>query len=96
VKRTLDATTVVDFAPHGVDLRCKKQKALSRKPKRMKNQRKRIVLPQERAKDCDQSRLVPPEWAWMRPLASTCATGLGLGATVSVDLCHQGGLGCDR
>jgi hypothetical protein len=32
----------------------------------------------------------------MRPLASTCATGVGLGATVSVDLCHQIGLGCDR
>jgi hypothetical protein len=45
----LDATTVVDFAPHGVDLRCKKRKALSGKPKRMKNQRKRIVLPPERA-----------------------------------------------
>jgi hypothetical protein len=28
----------------------------------------------------------------MRPLASTCATGVGLGATVSVDLCHQSGL----
>jgi hypothetical protein len=30
----------------------------------------------------------------MRPLASTCATGVGLDATVSVDLCHQSGLGC--
>jgi hypothetical protein len=49
VKQTLYATTVVDFAPHGVDLRCKKRKALSGKPKRMKNQRKRIVLPPERA-----------------------------------------------
>jgi hypothetical protein len=28
----------------------------------------------------------------MRPLASTCATGVGLGATVSVDLCHRSGL----
>jgi hypothetical protein len=28
----------------------------------------------------------------MRPLASTCATGVGLGATVSVDLCHRCGL----
>jgi hypothetical protein len=27
-KRTLDATTVVDFVPRGVDLRCKKRKAL--------------------------------------------------------------------
>jgi hypothetical protein len=49
VKRTLDATTVVDFAPPGVDLRCNKRKALSGKPKRIKNQRKRIVLPPERA-----------------------------------------------
>jgi hypothetical protein len=33
VERTLDATTLANFVPHGVDLRCKKQKALSRKPK---------------------------------------------------------------
>jgi hypothetical protein len=32
----------------------------------------------------------------VRPLASTCATGVGLGATVGVDLCHRSGLGCDR
>jgi hypothetical protein len=31
----------------------------------------------------------------LRP-KSACATGVGLGATVSVDLCHQSGLGCDR
>jgi hypothetical protein len=49
VKQTLDATTIVDFAPHGVDLRCKKRKALSGKPKQIKNQRKQIVLPPERA-----------------------------------------------
>jgi hypothetical protein len=49
VKQTLDATTIVDFAPHGVDLRCKKQKALSSKPKQKKNQIKQIVLPPERA-----------------------------------------------
>jgi hypothetical protein len=35
-------------------------------------------LPSERARDCDQSQLVPPEWAWVRLLASTCATGVGL------------------
>jgi hypothetical protein len=28
----------------------------------------------------------------MRPLASTCATRVGLSATVSVDLCHRSGL----
>jgi hypothetical protein len=28
----------------------------------------------------------------MRPLASTCATRVGLGAIVSVDLCHRSGL----
>jgi hypothetical protein len=28
----------------------------------------------------------------MRPLVSTCATRVGLGATVSVDLCHRSGL----
>jgi hypothetical protein len=27
---------------------------------------------------------------------SACATGVGLDATVSVDLCHWSGLGCDR
>jgi hypothetical protein len=34
-------------------------------------------------------RLVTSEWAWARLLASTCATGVGLGATVSVDFCHR-------
>jgi hypothetical protein len=48
VKRTLDATAVVDFVPRGVDLRCKKRKALSGK-KKQKNQRKQVVLPPERA-----------------------------------------------
>jgi hypothetical protein len=38
-ERTLHATTVVDFVPRGVDLRCKKRKAHSGKPKRIKNQR---------------------------------------------------------
>jgi hypothetical protein len=28
----------------------------------------------------------------VRPLASTCATGVGLGATVTVYLCHRSGL----
>jgi hypothetical protein len=28
----------------------------------------------------------------VRPLASTCAIGVGLGATVSVDFCHRSGL----
>jgi hypothetical protein len=31
----------------------------------------------------------------LRP-KSACATGVGLDATVSVDLCHRSGLGCDR
>jgi hypothetical protein len=31
----------------------------------------------------------------LRP-KSACATGVGLDATVSVDLCHLSGLGCDR
>jgi hypothetical protein len=31
----------------------------------------------------------------LRP-KSACATGVGLDATVSVDLCHQSRLGCDR
>jgi hypothetical protein len=29
-------------------------------------------------------------------LKSACATGVGLDATVSVDLCHRSGIGCDR
>jgi hypothetical protein len=28
----------------------------------------------------------------MQPLASTCATGVGLGATASIYLCHRSGL----
>jgi hypothetical protein len=48
VKRTLDATAVVDFVPCGVDLRCKKRKALSGKQKQ-NNQIKRVVLPPEPA-----------------------------------------------
>jgi hypothetical protein len=30
----------------------------------------------------------------LRP-ESACATGVGVDATVSVDLCHRSGLGCD-
>jgi hypothetical protein len=81
VKRTLDATAVVDFVPCGVDLRCKKWKALSGKQKQKKSEKTSIFAVRAGLR--------------LRP-KSTCATGVGLGATVSVDLCHRSGLGCDR
>jgi hypothetical protein len=73
MKRTLDATTVVDFAPHGVHLRCKKRKALSGKPKQKKLEK--------------MSSFATRAVLRLR-LKSACAAGVGLGATISVDLCH--------
>jgi hypothetical protein len=49
MKQTLDATIVVDFVPCGVDFEMKKQKALTECKIEQKNQRKRIVVPPERA-----------------------------------------------
>jgi hypothetical protein len=70
-------TTVVDFVPRGVDLRCKKQKALSGKPKQKKSEK--------------TSSFAAGAGLRLRP-KSACATGVGFGATVSVDLCHWSGL----
>jgi hypothetical protein len=55
VEQTLDATTVVDFVPRGVDLRCKKPKALS--VSKIEYKLEKLVLPPEWAQDCDRSRL---------------------------------------
>jgi hypothetical protein len=72
---------VVDFVPRGVDLRCKKRKALSGKQKQKKLEK--------------TSSFAAGVGLRLRP-KSACAAGVGLGATVSVDLCHRSGLGCDR
>jgi hypothetical protein len=48
VKRTLDATTVVDLAPHGGGLKMQKTKSTFQKAKAKKSE-KRVVLPPERA-----------------------------------------------
>jgi hypothetical protein len=82
IKRTLDATTVVDFAPHWVDLKCKKTKSTFRKAK-------------ENEKSEKTNRFAAGAGLRLRP-KSACAIGVGLDATVSVDLCHRSGLGCDR
>jgi hypothetical protein len=37
-------------------------------------------------------RLLSLEWTWVRSLASTFATGVDLGATISVDFFHNSGL----
>jgi hypothetical protein len=47
VEQTLDATTVVDFVPRGVDLRCKKPKALP--VSKIEYKLEKLVLPPERA-----------------------------------------------
>jgi hypothetical protein len=78
VKQTLDATTVVDFASHGVDLRCKKRKSTFRKAKA-----------NEKSEKTDS--FATGAGLRLRPKLA-CATGVGLGATVSVDLCHRSGL----
>jgi hypothetical protein len=48
VKQTLDATTVVDLAPHGGGLKMQKMKRTIRKAK-VKKSEKRVVLLPERA-----------------------------------------------
>jgi hypothetical protein len=80
VKRTLDATAVVDFVPRGVDLGCKKRKAFSGKQKQKKTEKTSSFAARAGLR-------LRPKWA--------CATGVVLDATVSVDLCHQSVLGCD-
>jgi hypothetical protein len=72
---------MVDFVPRGVDLRCKKMKSTFRKAKANKKLEK-------------TSSFADGAGLRLRP-KSACATGVGLGVTVSVDLCHRSGLGCD-
>jgi hypothetical protein len=81
VKRTLDATTVVDLAPHGSGLKMQKTKSTFRKEKAKKSEK--------------TSSFSAGAGLRLRP-KSACATGVDLDATVSVDWCHQSGLGCDR
>jgi hypothetical protein len=78
VKQTLHATTVVDFVLRGVDLRRKKTKSTFRKAKANKKSEK-------------TNSFAAGAGLRLRP-KSSCATGVGLGATVSVDLCHRSGL----
>jgi hypothetical protein len=92
VEQTLDATTLVDFVPHGVDLRCKKQKALSGKTKRNEKSEKTssfVIGAGLRLRP--KSACATGVGLRLRP-KSSCAIGVGLGATVSTDLCHQSGL----
>jgi hypothetical protein len=77
-----DATTIVDFVPRGVDLRCKKWKSIFRKAKANEKSEK-------------TTSFAAGAGLRLRP-KSACATGVGLDATVSVDLCHRSGLGCDH
>jgi hypothetical protein len=65
--------------PRGVDLRRKKRKTLSGKPKRMKKSEK-------------TSSFAAGAGLRLQLLKLTCATGVGLGAIISVDLCHWSGL----
>jgi hypothetical protein len=60
-----------------VDLICKKRKALSGKPKQKKSEK--------------TSNFATGAGLRLRP-KSACATGVGLDATVSVNLCHRSGL----
>jgi hypothetical protein len=78
VKQTLDATTVVDFAPHGVDFEMQKTKSTFRKAKVNKKSEK-------------TDSFAAGAGLRLRP-KSACATGVGLGATVSIDLCHRSGI----
>jgi hypothetical protein len=88
-ERTLDATTVVDFVPRGVDFKMQKMKALPEgkiewKIEKMSSFAARAGLGMTVEVDLR-----------LRLQKSTCATGVGLGATVSVDLCHGSGLRYD-
>jgi hypothetical protein len=76
-ERTLDATTVVDFVPRGVDLRSKKNE--------------RHFLESQTEKSEKTSSFAARAGLRLRP-KSACATGEGLGAIVNVNLCHRSGL----
>jgi hypothetical protein len=80
MERTLicDLKTEVNFVPRGADLRCKKMKSTFRKAKANEKLEK-------------TSSFAARAGLRLRP-KSACATGVGLGAAVSVDLCHWSGL----
>jgi hypothetical protein len=60
-------------------LKMQKMKSTFRKAKVNKKSEKTSCFAAELGfNDCDRSQLVPPKWAWVRLLASTCATGVGL------------------
>jgi hypothetical protein len=78
--RTLecDLKTEVDFVPRGADFEMQKTKSTFWKAKANEKSEK-------------TSSFSVGAGLRLRP-KSACATGVGLGATVSVDLCHQSGL----
>jgi hypothetical protein len=69
-ERTLDATTVVDFVPRGVDLRCKKNEK---------------HFPESQSEKLEKTNSFAARAGLRLRPKSACATGVGLGATVSID-----------
>jgi hypothetical protein len=88
-----DLRIEVDFVPRGADFRCDYSSRLCAtrgglKMQKMKSTFRKAKVNEKSEKTNSFSagaglRLrpksgVPPEWAWVRLLASTCATGVGL------------------
>jgi hypothetical protein len=76
-----------------VDLRCKKTKSTFQKAKANKKSEKTNSFAAKANKKSEKTNsFIAKAVLRLRLLKSTCAIGVGLGATVSVDLCHWSGL----
>jgi hypothetical protein len=93
VRRTLDATTVVDFRlPCKADFRCDCSSRLCATLGGLKMQKTKSTFRKAKANEKAKKTSSFAAGAGIRLPKSACATGVGLGATVSVDLCHRSGL----
>jgi hypothetical protein len=93
-ERTLDATTVVDFRlPCETDFRCDYSSRLCATRGGLKMQKMKSTFRKAKANEKSEktNRFAAGADLQLRP-KSACATGVGLGATVSVELCHRSGL----
>jgi hypothetical protein len=96
VEQTLicDLKTEVDFRlPHGADFRCDYSSRLCATRGGLKMQKMKSTFWKAKVNEKSEkmSSFAAGAGLRLRPKLA-CATGVGLGATVSVDLCHRSGL----
>jgi hypothetical protein len=100
-ERTLDCDlkTEVDFVTRRADfeMRLKNRSRLCATLGGLKMQKTKSTFRKAKANEKSEKTISFAAGAGLRLRPkSACATEVGLDATVSVDLCHRNGLGCDR